>query len=151
MQASTIALVRDTWAQAAALGPQVGALFYAHLFAADPALQPLFKGDMAQQGARLVQMIDAAVGRLDDPGALLPVLQALGRRHAGYGVLPAHYQTVGASLLATLQQGLGAGFTPAVQAAWTEVYGVVAGVMLEAAGSPDAAPANTSVNTAAAT
>lgn len=133
MQASTIPLVRDTWRQAAALGPQVSALFYANLFAADPALQPLFKGDMVQQGAKLVQMIGAAVDRLDQPEVLLPVLRHLGQRHAGYGVLPAHYQTVGAALLLTLQQGLGEGFTPPVRAAWTEVYGVMAGVMKEAA------------------
>jgi methyl-accepting chemotaxis protein len=139
MQASTIPLVRDTWQQAAALGPQVGALFYANLFAADPALQALFKGDMAQQGARLVQMIGTAVDRLDDPDTLLPVLRQLGQRHAGYGVLPAHYQTVGAALLQTLQQGLGSGFTPPVQAAWTEVYGVLSTVML--AGAASATPA----------
>ena len=40
---------------------------------------------------------------------------------------------VGAALLWTLGQGLGAAFTPAVAGAWTEAYTVLAGVMKDAA------------------
>jgi len=60
----------------------------------------------------------------------VPVLQALGKRHVGYGVKDAHYQTVGGALLKTLGQGLGEGFTPAVKDAWTAVYGVMVSVMV---------------------
>jgi hemoglobin-like flavoprotein len=95
-------------------------------------LRALFKGDMQQQGARLMQMIGAAVGQLDDLPALVPVLQGLAQRHQGYGVQAAHYDTVGAALLETLGQGLGDAFTPPVRAAWAEVYGVMAGVMTQA-------------------
>jgi len=56
----------------------------------------------------------------------------LGKRHAGHGEKEAHYATVGAALLRTLGQGLGTAFTPAVKAAWTEVYGVMAQVMQDA-------------------
>ena len=84
------------------------------------------------QGQRLMQMIGAAVRQLDDVGALLPVLQGLGRRQAGYGVKTGHYATVGAALLQTLAQGLGSGFSADVEAAWTEVYGVIASTMIEA-------------------
>jgi nitric oxide dioxygenase len=51
----------------------------------------------------------------------------------GYGVEPGHYATVGAALLWTLQQGLGEGFTPEVENAWTTAYGVLSEVMTEAA------------------
>lgn len=136
MNPGTITLVRHSWQQARGLGPQVGALFYQQLFAADPTLRPLFRGDMDQQSTRLLQMIGAAVDRLDDLDTLQPVLLHLGQRHAGYGVQPGHYPTVGAALLATLQQGLGADCTPAVQAAWAEVYGVLSGVMLAGAARP---------------
>ena len=80
-----------------------------------------------------MQMIGAAVGKLGDLDTLVPILQGLGRRHVAYGVQDAHYDTVGAALLLTLSQGLGEGFTPAVRAAWTEVYGVMAKVMKDAA------------------
>ena len=113
--------------------PQAAELFYKNLFAADPSLQRLFKGDMAQQGKKLMQMIGAAVGKLNDLDTLIPILKGLGKRHAGYGVEDAHYATVGAALLLTLSQGLGNAFTPAAKAAWGEVYGVMAKVMQDAA------------------
>ncbi len=132
MQQATISLVQDSWKKVDAIAPQAAALFYKNLFEADPALQSLFKGNMEQQGAKLMQMIGAAVGKLDDLPTLVPIVQQLGKRHAGYGVQDADYGTVGGALLKTLSQGLGDGFTPATQAAWTEVYGVLASTMMAA-------------------
>ena len=48
-------------------------------------------------------------------------MQGLGRRHVGYGVTDAHYDTVGGALLWTLEQRLGPEFTPDVKAPWTTV------------------------------
>jgi nitric oxide dioxygenase len=50
----------------------------------------------------------------------------------GYGVKPAHYSTVGAALLWTLEQGLGSAATPPVLEARTAVYGVLSSVMIAA-------------------
>lgn len=133
MQPETIPLVQSTWQEVAAIAPQAAALFYRNLFEADPSLKPLFKGSMEEQGKRLMQMIGAAVGKLNDLPTLVPILQSLGRRHVDYGVQARHYDTVGAALLLTLEQGLGEAFTPQVKAAWAEVYGVMAQVMIDAA------------------
>jgi methyl-accepting chemotaxis protein-1 (serine sensor receptor) len=129
MKPQTIQLVQNSWKQVLPIAPKAAELFYKNLFVADPGLQRLFKGDIEQQGKKLMQMIGAAVGKLNDMDALIPILQGLGKRHAGYGVKDAHYAAVGAALLLTLSQGLGSAFTPAVKAAWTEVYGVMAQVM----------------------
>ena len=64
---------------------------------------------------------------------ILPAVKDLGRRHVGYGVEPAHYETVGTALIATLEKGLGSGFTPEVRAAWIEAYTALAAVMQDAA------------------
>jgi hemoglobin-like flavoprotein len=85
-------------------------------------------------------MIGAAIDKLDDLPALVPVLESLAQRHAGYGVRESHYQTVGAGLLKTLGQGLGDDFTPAVRDAWARVYGLIAEVMVSAARGQGAAP-----------
>jgi len=130
MEQQTIILVQESWAKVVPMSAAAGALFYSNLFEADPSLKALFKGDMEQQAAKLMQMISAAVGKLNDLEFLVPVLQQLGRRHASYGVLPAHYDTVGASLLKTLEQGLGAAFTTETRQAWASVYGVMAGIMI---------------------
>jgi methyl-accepting chemotaxis protein len=140
MDQETVTLVRTSWQRVEAIAPAAAALFYDTLFAADPGLRRIFRSDLASQGEKLMQMIGAAVARLDDLPALVPVLEALGRRHAGYGVLAAHYETVGAALLKTLGLGLGADFTPAVRDAWARVYGLIAEVMVAAARDADAAP-----------
>lgn len=132
MNPQTITLVQDSWQQVKPIAPAAAALFYQNLFAADPSLKSLFKGDMVAQGAKLMQMIGAAVGKLGDLDTLVPILQAMGRRHVGYGVADAHYATVGGALLKTLETGLGPVFTPPVKAAWTEVYGVMAETMIRA-------------------
>jgi len=129
MQQDTIRLVQDSWQKVAGMGPPAAALFYDNLFAADPALRKLFKGDMQEQGKKLLQMINLAVSKLDDLDTLVPALQNLAKRHVGYGVKDEHYDTVGAALLKTLGQGLGPDFNPPVQAAWTAVYGTMSDVM----------------------
>ena len=53
----------------------------------------------------------------------------------------AHYASVGAALLWTLRKGLGEAWTAEVEGAWAEVYGLLAGVMREAAREKIAAAA----------
>lgn len=139
MSPDQIQRVRSSFALVAPISQTAAELFYDHLFEADPSLRRLFKGDMAKQGAKLMQMIGAAVGLLDKPAVLMPVLRQLGARHGGYGVRPAHYDTVGGALLQTLQQGLGDAFDDATREAWVAMYTVVATTMIAAAAAPAAA------------
>jgi hemoglobin-like flavoprotein len=131
MNTETIALVQGSWKTVASIAPQAAALFYQNLFQADPSLQSLFKANMEDQGRKLMQMIGAAVGKLNDLESLVPILQNLAQRHVQYGVQNSHYDTVGVALLKTLEQGLGTAFTNDVKAAWAEVYGIVADVMIK--------------------
>ncbi|MBZ5557842.1 MAG: hemin receptor [Acidobacteriia bacterium] len=126
-------LVQETFASIAPIADDAAALFYRRLFEIDPALRPMFKGDMTEQRRKLMQMITAAVKGLDRLDQLVPVVEDLGRRHANYGVADAHYDTVGEALLWTLEKGLGSAFTPQVKDAWATVYGVLATTMKNAA------------------
>ena len=128
-----IELVQDSFAKVTPIADQAAAMFYARLFELDPALKSLFRGDMAEQGKRLMAMIGAAVQGLDDLESLVPVVQDLGRRHRRYGVKTGHYESVGRALLDTLAQGLGEAFTDDVKRAWTTVYGVLSTTMIAAA------------------
>jgi hemoglobin-like flavoprotein len=132
MTAEQKRLVQETFATIAPIADDAAALFYRRLFDIDPSLQRMFRGDMAEQRKRLMQMIAVAVKGLDRLEQLVPAVQDLGRRHAGYGVEDRHYETVGKALLWTLEKGLGSAFTPEVRAAWTAVYGVLATTMKEA-------------------
>ncbi|HUJ97068.1 MAG TPA: globin family protein [Stellaceae bacterium] len=122
-------LVRASFAKLAPIADDAAALFYQRLFTLDPKLKALFTHDMKEQGRKLMTMIGTAVAQLDKVEALLPVLRELGKRHVGYGVRDSDYDTVAIALLWTLEQGLGADFTPALKDAWTACYGVLAGEM----------------------
>ena len=126
-------LVQESFAAVVPIADDAAVLFYRRLFELDPSLQRMFRGDMTEQRRKLMQMLTAAVKGLDRLDQLVPVVEELGRRHVGYGVADAHYDTVGAALLWTLEKGLGDAFTPDVKDAWVAVYGLLAGTMKTAA------------------
>ena len=128
-----ITLVQGSWKDILAVSETAAQLFYLRLFALDPSLRPMFKGEIREQGRKLIAMMSVAVNGLTRIETLVPVIEALGRRHAGYGVKDEHYATVAAALLWALEQGLGGRFTPDVKAAWTAAYGLLAGAMQRAA------------------
>lgn len=129
MTPQQIQLVQSTFQQIKPHADGVAQLFYQRLFELDPALRPMFKGDMARQRGMLMAMLGTAIHGLGNIDALLPQVQALGARHTGYGVTQAHYDTVGRALLDTLALGLGEGFTSSVREAWTATYTLLAGAM----------------------
>lgn len=133
MTDKTVELVQESWSKVEPIAETAAELFYNQLFTLRPELKPLFKGDMKAQGAKLMQMITVAVRKLNDLDTLVPALQALGVRHVDYGVKPEDYDTVGAALLWTLGTGLGDDFTPEVKQAWTDIYGLMAKTMIDAA------------------
>lgn len=132
MNREQIRLVQESFEKVVPIADAAAALFYGRLFDLDPALESLFKGDMVEQGRKLMQMIGAAVRNLDRLEQVLPAVCALGARHAGYGVREKHYDTVGRALIWTLRKGLCDDFTPETEAAWVEVYTALAGVMKRA-------------------
>lgn len=136
MTPQQINLVQTTWAQVLPIEEAAAGLFYGKLFELDPTLKPLFKGDMKEQGKKLMKMINVAVNGLTRLDQIVPAVQDMGRRHVGYGVTAGHYDTVGAALLWTLETGLGAAFTPDVKEAWTTTYVTLATVMKEASMAP---------------
>ena len=133
MTEKQIELVQDSWAKVVPISETAAELFYNRLFQLDPALRSLFKGDMKEQGKKLMTMIAVAVKGLSNLEQIVGAVQDMGRRHAGYGVKDEHYDTVGAALLWTLEQGLEDAFTEEVKAAWTETYTLLATTMKDAA------------------
>jgi len=128
-----IELVQGTFDVIAPIADDAAALFYRRLFEIDPTLRAMFKGEMAEQRRKLMQMLTAAVKGLPRLDRLVPVVEALGRRHAAYGVVDDHYDTVGAALLWTLEKGLGDAFTAEAREAWSTVYTLLATTMRNAA------------------
>ena len=135
MTPAQIALIRSSFAQVEPIREQAAAIFYARLFELAPEVRPLFKGDMSDQGRKLMAMLKTVVGTLDLLDILVPMVQRLAERHVAYGAQPAHYAVVGQALLDTLQAGLGPAFTAETREAWTVAYGTLASLMIAAAES----------------
>lgn len=133
MTPEQLVLVEETWEKVKPISEKAAELFYGKLFELNPELKSMFKGDMVEQGRKLMTMINTAVMGLKHLETIVPAVQDLGRRHVGYGVKDEDYDTVGAALLWTLEAGLGDAFTADVKAAWAETYGILANTMKDAA------------------
>ncbi len=134
MTPTDIGLIRSSWTAVEPIADTAARLFYGRLFELDPAIERLFRRtDMDAQRKVLMQTLTVVVKSLDKVDQIVPAVQALGRRHAGYGVREEHYTTVGEALLWTLEQGLGEAFGPDVRAAWATAYETLATIMVEAA------------------
>lgn len=133
MTAEEIKLIKDSWAKVISISEQAAELFYGRLFEVYPEVQPYFKGDMKEQGRKLMVMIGSAVNSLENLGPMIPLIRESGKRHAGYGVKDEDYDKVADALIWTLEKGLGDDFTREVKNAWVTTYTSLADVMKEAA------------------
>jgi len=128
-----IELVQTSWARIKPFSDKAAELFYGKLFELKPAYRDLFPEDMAEQGRKLMAMINTAVNSLNNLAAVVPAVEEMGKRHVDYGVKDEDYDVVGDALLWTLAAGLADDFTDEVKAAWTETYVLLATTMKNAA------------------
>ena len=141
MTPTQIKLVQDSFAKVAPISEQAAALFYGRLFEIAPEVKPMFKGDMKEQGRKLMATLAVVVNGLTNLTAILPAASMLAKRHVAYGVTAGHYAPVGAALLWTLERGLGPQqWTQELAAAWAAAYTTLSQYMIgEAYGQPAAA------------
>jgi hemoglobin-like flavoprotein len=108
-------------------------LFYDRLFTIDLSTRALFgKADIAGQGMKLMSTLGFVIAALRQPDSMLATVRALAARHVGYGVVDAHYSTVGIALLWTIEQGLGEACSPEILEAWAAAYALLSAVMIAA-------------------
>lgn len=132
-----VLVIKKTWAVFRNMEPRlVCDVFYGKLFYDNPPLRKLFPEDMSEQYAKLIHMLNKIVARLDQLDTMTPELEAMGKRHVGYGVRPELYGTVGIALLWTLQQGLGTDWNRETKLAWQTCYAKISTIMQAAARTP---------------
>ena len=124
-----IRLLRSTFTQIEKKAGLAALDFYRNLFNLDPTLRPLFQSDIELQGRKLMQALSYTIQTLENPEALTPVLEALGRRHVTYGARDCHYDTVIEALMRTLPEFLGSDFTAPTADAWRAALTHVAATM----------------------
>ena len=115
-------------------GEELMDVFYARLFAAAPAVRPLFAGtDLKRQKAMLLSTLVLLRKSLRELHRIVPKLKELGARHVAYGAEPAHYPVVGTVLIASMAEVAGDAWREEYTQAWAAAFDVVAGAMLEGA------------------
>jgi hemoglobin-like flavoprotein len=145
-----VELLEESFDLVARKADVLAATFYERLFADAPQLRPLFvHTDMVAQQRMLLAALVLLRKSLRNLESIIPALQALGRRHTTYGVLPEHYGLVGAALLATMAELGGADWQPAYTTAWAAAYGLVRDIMIGASEIQDDAVRTTSAEAAA--
>jgi nitric oxide dioxygenase len=133
-------LVQQSFAKVAPISDQAATIFYNRLFEVAPQVKAMFPENMTEQRKKLMATLAVVVNGLSDLPSILPAASALAIRHVSYGARREHYPVVGAALLYTLEQGLGAAWTPEVAAAWTAAYDTLSSYMMaEAYGQPSQA------------
>ena len=129
-----VELVRQSFATVAPHGDRLVELFYRNLFDDYPALECLFvNADTSDQKKMLLASLEFAVGNLSRPDVLVPALERLGRRHAGYGAEEMYYPAVEATLLKTLAEVAGDNWTDEMNEAWAQALTKISRHMLDGA------------------
>ena len=109
-------------------------VFYRNLFTLDPSLRELFHTSMDLQGRKLMEALEFTLATLDNPRELVPMLEAMGRRHVSYGTRNEHYRTMIRAMLQTLRETLGGDYTAEADAAWTVALEFICDTMIRGAG-----------------
>lgn len=79
MTPDQIACVQSSFAKVQPIADAAASLFYARLFETAPEVRPLFRGDMTEQGRKLMATLAAVVNGLRDLDAVLPAARALAK------------------------------------------------------------------------
>ncbi|MFZ3359004.1 MAG: globin family protein [Xanthobacteraceae bacterium] len=130
MNTDQVTAIQESFAKVVPISEQAAALFYGRLFEIAPAVKPLFRNDMKEQGRKLMATLAVVVNGLGHLEAVLPAASALAKRHVAYGVKAADYEPVGAALLWTLEQGLGSQWNPELAQAWSDAYALLSDFMI---------------------
>lgn len=140
MTPDQVALVQDSFRKVGPIADVAAELFYGRLFEIAPEVKPMFRGDMKEQGRKLMATLGVVVTGLTKLETVLPAASALAKKHVDYGVKAEHYTPVGAALLWTLEKGLGEAWTPELADAWGAAYSTLSDFMIaEAYGQAQAA------------
>ena len=130
MDEATLTRLETSWNRVRHHEAELADRFYGRLFELNPPLRDLFViAEMESQGAKLTAMLHEVVNSARDPERFVALLETSGARHAGYGVVPAHYRTVGEALLWALDHTPAGRLEEGERDAWAEAYVRIARVM----------------------
>lgn len=135
LDAGLIERLRLSYEKAREQDIRLAEIFYAKLFAAAPHLRTMFSTDVRDQARKLTAALDMIVANLASPDENAAMLTAMGRRHAGYGARPEHYELVTDLLVDSMSELLGGQAKDQTLEEWRTALRLISRQMI-AAGEP---------------
>lgn len=106
-------------------------ILYDKLFELSPDTRDLFKKtSMERQSQMLIAAIGKLVKSIDNWDTVKPDLEALAKRHAGYGLSPEHFVYFGHAFIHMLKSMYGSEWNTDLEEAWKVVYEKISEVMI---------------------
>ncbi|VUD64459.1 Flavohemoprotein [Thalassocella blandensis] len=109
--------------------------FYPLLFDLHPEVIPYFNQTNQGKGTQPKALANAVVAygaNIDQLGNLSEAVKKIVHKHTSLGILPAHYDVVGACLIQAIKEVLGGGATEEVLNAWSLAYSQLAEILIDA-------------------
>lgn len=131
LSAQTIAIVKSTVPLLESAGVAITHHFYQRMFLHNPELKDIFNMTNQHSGRQqfaLFSAIAAYAKNIDNLSVLTETVERVAHKHTSFFIQPEHYNIVGHHLIETLRELAPAAFTPEVEQAWTEAYGVLANI-----------------------
>jgi hemoglobin-like flavoprotein len=129
-----VALLEESFDLVAPRGEELAERIYSRLFELAPEVQPLFANtDLADRQRTMLATLLVLRKSLRNLEVVAPALQALGRRHAAYGVRPEHFNPAGQALLDSLITVGGDRWKDEYTEAWAGAWAVVRDILLSGA------------------
>ena len=104
MTPEQIDLIRRSFDRIWPVRRKLAGLFYTRFFELAPDAHRLFPADLERQHLKLMDMIAAIVGALDQRELFQSLIGHSGRQHAQFGVKPLHFVAFGDALIWSLEQ-----------------------------------------------
>jgi len=129
----TITVVKATIPALEAHGQDITNAMYRRIFE-NPEIHDLFnhshQGESQLQPRALTAAILAYARNIENPAALMPLIERISQKHVGLQVLNEHYPHVAEALLAAIKEVLGDAATEEILTAWGEAYWFLAKVLI---------------------
>ncbi len=131
LSAEEKAAIKEVWVQMLIHKKEWGMRFYERLFALYPHMKGLFKGNIEDQGQKLVNVLTLIISKLDKLDHIREEVKALAERHKQYNVKPEYYLPFINLLLSVLSEAMGNQWTETTDRAMRKVMFIMMEAVIE--------------------
>lgn len=132
MTPERIERLKSSFSEVSAQPRLLAARFYKELFAAAPALRPLFPADMTSLQGHFEAALALVIRNLEDMAVLQDSLRDLGAQHVQWGAKPEDYFIVRDALVRAIHE-VSASWTEELEEDWRRAITAIAVPMLQGA------------------